>query len=129
MGDFVRGMEREFDRRDNWQKMASEVERLAEGTSGLGDKMSLRQGILKYHWGDYYYALALQKYLERKGRYVILDTRQDWGCDEGADVVLVLRGKYFFTVQTEETKNACILCGISISSDPSIQSQNMNCTM
>ena len=82
IGRFRKGMEREFDRRDNWQKMASEVERLAEGRQVWVIKCPATEGILKYHWGDYYYTLALQKYLERKGRYVILDTRQDWGCDE-----------------------------------------------
>ena len=111
LGDFVKEW-KEFDRRDNWQKMASEVERLAEGRQVWVIKCPATEGILEIPLGNYY-ALALQKYLERKGRYVILDTRQDWGCDEGADVVLVSRGKIFFTVQTEETKNTCILCGIS----------------
>ncbi len=94
----------------------------------MGDKMSCDRGNTEIPLGDYYYALALQKYLERKGRYVILDTRQDWGCDEGADVVLVYVEKIFFTVQTEENKNTCILCGIS-SHRIKVSKQNMNCTM
>lgn len=113
IGRFRKGMEREFDRRDNWQKMASEVERLAEGRQVWVIKCPATEGILKYHWGDYYYALALQKYLERKGRYVILDTRQDWGCDEGADVVLVLRGKYFYRPDRRNKKCLYIMWNIS----------------
>ena len=63
-------------------------------------------------WGDYPFALSLKKYLERLGCHVIIDAREDWGCEEGADVVLVLRGS-FFTVRIVEIKNAFILCGIS----------------
>ena len=56
------------------------------------------EGKDKVLWGDYPYALALKKYLERLNCFVIIDTREDWGCEEGADVVLVLRGTYFYQI-------------------------------
>ena len=105
--------EREFERRDNWGKIAAETERLADGREVWVIKCPATEGKAKYHWGDYYYAVALQKYLERKGKYVLIDTRQDWDCDENADVVLVLRGKHFYRPDRRNKKCLYIMWNIS----------------
>lgn len=105
--------EQEFNRRDNWGKAVAETERLAAGRQVWVIKCPATEGKAKYHWGDYYYAVALQKYLEREGKYVIIDTRQDWGCDEGADVVLVLRGKHFYRPDRRNKKCLYIMWNIS----------------
>ena len=105
--------EQEFIRRDNWGKIAAEIERFAAGRQVWVIKCPATEGKAKYHWGDYYYAVALQKYLERKGKYVVIDTRQDWNCDENADVVLVLRGKYFYRPDRRNKKCLYIMWNIS----------------
>jgi Glycosyl transferases group 1/Methyltransferase domain len=45
-------------------------------------------------WGDYHFALSLQKEFEKKGCEVIIQILNEWynGDDEDCDVVLVLRG-------------------------------------
>lgn len=106
-------IEKEFCRRDDWSKMSAEVKRTAAGRQVWVIKCPATEGDAKYHWGDYYYAVALQKYLERKNIYALIDTRQDWGCDVGADVVLVLRGKYFYRPDRRNEKCLYIMWNIS----------------
>ena len=106
-------IEQELVRRDNWVKMASETKRVADGRQVWVIKCPATEGEAKFRWGDYYYAVALQKYLERQNIYAIIDNRQDWGCDEGADVVLVLRGKYFYRPDRRNEKCLYIMWNIS----------------
>ena len=106
-------IENEFNRRDEWVKIPSELKRVAKGRQIWVIKCPATEGKAKYHWGDYYYALALQKYLERKNIYVQIDTRQDWGCDEEADVVLVLRGNHFYRPDRRNGKTIYIMWNIS----------------
>ena len=106
-------IEQELVRRDNWAKMASETKRVADGRPVWVIKCPATEGEAKFRWGDYYYAVALQKYLERQNIYAIIDNRQDWGCDEGADVVLVLRGKYFYRPDRRNEKCLYIMWNIS----------------
>lgn len=106
-------IEQEFTRRDNWAKMAAENRRVADGRPVWVIKCPATEGEAKYRWGDYYYAVALQKYLERQNVYAIIDNRQDWGCEEGADVVLVLRGKYFYRPDRRNTKCLYVMWNIS----------------
>lgn len=106
-------IEQELVRRDNWAKMASETKRVANGRQVWVIKCPATEGEAKFRWGDYYYAVALQKYLERQNIYAIIDNRQDWGCDEGADVVLVLRGKYFYRPDRRNEKCLYIMWNIS----------------
>ena len=117
MGEQIRSLrvytEQEFVRRDNWGKMAAEIKRTAEGRQIWVIKCPAPEGDAKKHWGDYYYALALQKYLERKGKYVVMDTRQDWNCEEGADVVLVLRGLFSYRPDRRNEKCLYIMWNIS----------------
>ena len=117
MQDQIRSLreyiEQEFVRRDSWGKMAAEIKRTAEGRQIWVIKCPATEGAAKFYWGDYYYAVALQKYLERQNIYVIIDTRQDWNCEEGADVVLVLRGKYFYRPDRRNEKCLYIMWNIS----------------
>ena len=106
-------IEQEFIRRDNWAKMAAENRRVADGRPIWVIKCPATEGEAKYRWGDYYYAVALQKYLERQNVYAIIDNRQDWGCEEGADVVLVLRGKYFYRPDRRNTNCLYVMWNIS----------------
>ena len=46
----------------------------------------------KIRWGDYHFALSLQKNLEKLGLYVIVQMREEWYCEMTADVVIVIRG-------------------------------------
>ncbi|MDO4632283.1 MAG: glycosyltransferase [Eubacteriales bacterium] len=50
----------------------------------------------KVKWGDYSFAKALKKYLERLGAYVVIDLHEHWEDAHAADVVLVLRGLYAY---------------------------------
>ena len=106
-------IEQEFVRRENWAKMPAEVKRVADGRKVWVIKCPATEGEAKFFWGDYYYAVALQKYLERQNIYAIIDNRQDWGCDEDADVVLVLRGKYFYHPDRRNEKCLYIMWNIS----------------
>ena len=106
-------IENELNRRDEWAKIPAELRRTANGRQVWVIKCPATEGKAKYHWGDYYYAIALQKYLERKNIYVVIDTRQDWGCDEEADVVLVLRGNHFYRPDRRNGKTIYIMWNIS----------------
>ena len=106
-------IEKEFCRRDDWSKIPAEIKRAAGNKQVWVIKCPATEGDAKYRWGDYYYAVALKKYLERQGKYVLIDTRQDWGCDEDADVVLVLRGKYFYRPDRRNKKCIYIMWNIS----------------
>ena len=106
-------IEQEFVRRENWAKMPAEIKRVADGRKVWVIKCPATEGEAKFFWGDYYYAVALQKYLERQNIYAIIDNRQDWGCDEEADVVLVLRGKYFYHPDRRNEKCLYIMWNIS----------------
>lgn len=106
-------IEKEFCRRDEWSKLPAEIKRTAGNKQVWVIKCPATEGDAKYRWGDYYYAVALKKYLERQGKYVLIDTRQDWGCDEDADVVLVLRGKYFYRPDRRNKKCIYIMWNIS----------------
>ncbi len=106
-------IEQEFVRRENWAKMPAEIKRAADGRKVWVIKCPATEGEAKFFWGDYYYAVALQKYLERQNIYAIIDNRQDWGCDEEADVVLVLRGKYFYHPDRRNEKCLYIMWNIS----------------
>lgn len=86
----------EFVRRDEWKVRPAETERLANGRPVWVIKCPAPEGENKVRWGDYHFALSLKKYLERHGCYVLIDLREDWGCEELADVVLVLRGCRFY---------------------------------
>ena len=87
--------------------MSAENKRSAGGRPIWVIKCPAPEGKDKVLWGDYPYALALKKYLERLNCFVIIDTREDWGCEEGADVVLVFE-EPISTALTAVTKQRSI---------------------
>lgn len=49
--------------------------------------------IAQKNWGDYFFALSLKKYFERKGFNVLVHERENWYCDtENTDITIVLKG-------------------------------------
>lgn len=86
-------IDRELARRDEWPKLQEEHCRAAGERKLWVIKCPAPEDGRKVKWGDYPYALALKKYLERLGNYVVIQFREDWNCPMRADVVLVLRGK------------------------------------
>lgn len=103
----------ELSRRDKWAISAAENKRIAAGRPIWVIKCPAPEGKDKVTWGDYPFALALQKYLERLNCYVLVDTREDWGCEEGADVVLVLRGCHFYRPDRRNPDTLYIMWNIS----------------
>lgn len=103
----------ELKRRDDWMLRASENKRIAAGRPIWIIKCPAPEDVTRERWGDYPFALALKKYLERLNCYVVIDTREDWGCEEGADVVLVLRGCNFYRPDRRNKKTIYIMWNIS----------------
>ena len=49
--------------------------------------------VFQKNWGDYFFALTLKKYFERKGFNVLVQERENWyECNEEIDITIVLRG-------------------------------------
>ncbi len=106
-------IEQELRRRDDWQVRAAENERIAGGKPVWVIKCPAPEGEARVRWGDYPFALSLKKYLERLGCHVIIDAREDWGCEEGADVILVLRGSFFYRPDRRNKECIYIMWNIS----------------
>lgn len=106
-------VDREFRRRDEWEKMAAETRRTAAGKQVWVIKCPAPEDESKARWGDYYYAISLKRCLERLDCHVILDTREDWGCESGADVVLALRGCLFYRPDRRNEKCLYVMWNIS----------------
>lgn len=106
-------IEQELRRRDDWQVRPAENERTAEGKTIWVIKCPAPEGEARVRWGDYPFALSLKKYLERLECHVIIDHREDWGCEEGADVVLVLRGCFFYRPDRRNKECIYIMWNIS----------------
>ena len=115
----------ELKRRDRWKIMEAENKRSASGRPIWVIKCPAPEGKDKVLWGDYPYALALKKYLERLNCFVIIDTREDWGCEEGADVVLVLRGTYFYRPDRRNKTALYIMWNISHPDKVTIDEYNL----
>lgn len=113
IGGLKQYVNQELQRRDDWGKRASEIARTANGRSVWVIKCPAPEGTMKVGWGDYAYAVTLKRYLERLGIYTVLDTREDWGCEENADVVLVLRGCCFYRPDRRNSKCLYIMWNIS----------------
>lgn len=50
----------------------------------------------KVIWGDYHFALSLQKALEKRGEFVEVQLYEHWDRSDDADVILVLRGRFVY---------------------------------
>lgn len=106
-------IEQEFLRRDDWGKRASEISRMAQGLPVWVIKCPAPEGPVRNRWGDYAYALSLKRYLDRLGVFTVIDAKEDWGCEEEADVVLVLRGCHFYRPDRRKEKCLYIMWNIS----------------
>lgn len=106
-------IDQELKRRDGWGGRAAEVSRLAKGKPVWVIKCPAPEDDSKIRWGDYPFALTLKRELEKRGVYVAVDTRKDWGCESGADVVLVLRGCLNYRPDRRNTKCLYIMWNIS----------------
>lgn len=106
-------VDQELRRRDAWEVCAEETRRLAKGRPVWVIKCPAPEDESKVKWGDYPFALALKRCLEQLNCYVLLDAREDWGCEEGADVVVALRGQYFYRPDRRNKKCLYIMWNIS----------------
>lgn len=107
-------VDQELSRREDWGKRRAEVQIQAQGRQVWVIKCPAPENpAIKRRWGDNAYALTLKRYLERKNIYVIIDNREDWNCEVGADVVLVLRGKFFYRPDRRNEKCVYIMWNIS----------------
>ena len=105
-------MNQELTRRDIWPVRPAEIKRLSEGRPVWVIKCPAPEGDAKIRWGDYPFAMALKRELEKKGVYVLVDTHEDWGCETGADVVLALRGSYLYRPDRRNEKCLYIMWNI-----------------
>ena len=103
----------EFSRREDWAKRAVQIQQDAKDRQIWVIKCPAPEGEKKVRWGDYAYAVALKRYLDRMGKYTIIDLHEDWDCEVNADVVLVLRGREFYRPDRRNTKCLYIMWNIS----------------
>lgn len=103
----------EFQRRDDWKKRPAENRKLAKDRPIWVIKCPAPDSEKKARWGDYAYAVALKRYLDRMGKYTVIDLYEDWNCEEDADVVLVLRGREFYRPDRRNEKCLYIMWNIS----------------
>ena len=103
----------EFQRRDDWKKRPEENRKLAKDRPIWVIKCPAPDSEKKVRWGDYAYAVALKRYLDRMGKYTVIDLYEDWNCEEDADVVLVLRGREFYRPDRRNEKCLYIMWNIS----------------
>lgn len=83
----------EFRRRDIWERSRAETKRLAGGRPIWVIKCPSKEVWLNKEIpfrADYAYCLTLKKYLEREGIYVVLQMYEDWYCDVGAEVEILM---------------------------------------
>ncbi|MBQ6440539.1 MAG: hypothetical protein IJJ06_10575 [Mogibacterium sp.] len=86
----------EFRRRDIWERAAAETKRFAAGRPVWVIKCPTYESWLKTDIpfrADYAYCMTLKKYLEKEGIYAVIQMYEDWYCDAGADVE-ILMGSY-----------------------------------
>lgn len=105
-------VDQELRRRDDWGKHIAQNRRMA-GDRQIWVIKCPAPDEKKVRWGDYAYAVALKRYLDRLGMYTIIQMHEDWDCPEDADVVLVLRGREFYRPDRRNPKCLYIMWNIS----------------
>lgn len=83
----------EFMRRDIWERAEAETKRLAGGRPIWVIKCPTKEAWLEESItfrADYAYCMTLKKYLEREGIYAVFQLYEDWYCDVGADVEILM---------------------------------------
>ena len=103
----------ELQRRDEWPRIAAERQAAAGDRPVWVIKCPAPDNETKLRWGDYPFAMSLKKNLEKLGLYVIVDFHEDWLYEEWADVVVALRGSYFYRPDRRNGKTVYILWNIS----------------
>lgn len=86
----------EFRRRDIWQRAEAETRRMAGGRPVWAIKCPDTEFRLKMDIAfrsDYAYCMTLKKALEKEGIYAVVQLYDDWYCDIGADVEILMGGK------------------------------------
>lgn len=83
-------------------RIVPQVHRRAARPLRLAIKISTPNLRVAQEWGDYHFARALKKSLERLGWVVDVDTQDAWYRNRDADVVLALRGRHRFTVDSNQ---------------------------
>lgn len=111
--DIKNYMNQEMGRRDLWPIRSAEIKRFSEGRPIWIIKCPAPEGEAKIRWGDYSFAMSLKRELGKNGVYVLIDTREDWGCETDADVVLALRGSYLYRPDRRNAKCLYIMWNIS----------------
>ena len=87
----------EFQRRDIWQRAEAETKRLAAGRPVWAIKCPDSESRLTSDIpfiSDYAYCMTLKKALENEGIYAVVQMREDWYCDIGADVEILIGCRY-----------------------------------
>lgn len=112
---------RELCRRDNWGARAEEIAVKADGRPIWVIKCPAPGDETKVRWGDYAYAVSLKRNLEKNGLYVVIDTREDWGCETRADVVVVLRGCETYRPDRRNKKCIYLMWNISHPNDITVE--------
>ncbi len=83
----------ELMRRDIWERMPAETKRLAAGRPVWVIKCPSQEYWIRTGTAfkaDYAYCMTLKKYLEREGIYAVIQIYEDWYCDAGAEVELLM---------------------------------------
>lgn len=103
----------ELKRRDEWKLREAEFKFLAKGRPIWVIKCPAPEGPRKVKWGDYHFAVSLKKYLEREGVFCVIDCKENWAAESGADVVVVLRGNACYHPDRRNEKCVYIMWNIS----------------
>lgn len=83
----------EFIRRDIWERAEAETKRLAAGRPVWVIKCPSKEIWLTNDMpfrADYAYCLTIKKYLEMEGIYAVIQMYEDWYCDVGAEVEILM---------------------------------------
>ena len=103
----------ELKRRDEWKLREAEFRFLAKGRPVWVIKCPAPESPRKVKWGDYHFAVSLKKYLEREGVFCVIDCKENWAAESGADVVVALRGNACYHPDRRNEKCVYILWNIS----------------
>jgi len=103
----------ELRRRDEWPRIIAQKKAEAGDRPVWVIKCPAPDNETKLRWGDYPFAMSLKKNLEKLGLYVIVDFHEDWLYEEWADVVVALRGSYFYRPDRRNHKTVYIMWNIS----------------
>ena len=109
----IRTLEQRLRRRDELPKRAAGMRRAAGEKPLWVIKCPAPSDARRANWGDYPFALSLQKELRRRGIYAVIDLYEDWNYEEVADVVIALRGKYPYLPDRRNTSCVYLLWNIS----------------